>query len=433
MFVKPSSAFVGMPVARRELLRQREEGAVGEVVAVDEEELGLARGRVVELELGSGQRLRHGTTVCVRRAGPHGESVTVRRCRRPSTLAVFCAAALALIVVPGPAVTYIVTQSIDKGRRAGLVSALGIASGGLVHVARRRRRAVGAARLVGDRVHRREARRRRLPDRDRRPAPARPRTRTRSSPRPTADARRRRGRLFVQGAVVNVLNPKTALFFLAFLPQFVDPARGSVAEQVAIFGCLFVVLAVLSDSAYALGAGGARRQAARERSARGGSGARHGRRLRRARRDGGHGEARGVAATERAAAPAPLGLADRARRRARGRRRAAAAGAARRRSRTSARPCARRCASRSPGRRSSELVTRGGTATVVIEVPTLPIPSATPDPRHEAIAATVDELERLGVAQRDDPRRVRPAAAAVGARDRAASSRPSSGGASAAA
>jgi threonine/homoserine/homoserine lactone efflux protein len=51
-----------------------------------------------------------------------------------STLAVFCVAALALIVVPGPAVTYIVTQSIDKGRRAGLVSALGIATGGLVHV-----------------------------------------------------------------------------------------------------------------------------------------------------------------------------------------------------------------------------------------------------------------------------------------------------------
>ena len=58
MFVKPSSAFVGTPVRRRELLRQREERAVGEVVAVDEEELGVARGRVVELELLAGQRLR---------------------------------------------------------------------------------------------------------------------------------------------------------------------------------------------------------------------------------------------------------------------------------------------------------------------------------------------------------------------------------------
>src|SRR5262245_37068655 len=53
----------------------------------------------------------------------------------PSTLAVFCAAALALIVVPGPAVAYIVTQSVDKGRGAGLMSALGVATGGLVHVA----------------------------------------------------------------------------------------------------------------------------------------------------------------------------------------------------------------------------------------------------------------------------------------------------------
>ena len=211
----------------------------------------------------------------------------------PSTLAVFCAAALALIVVPGPAVTYIVTQSIDKGRRAGLVSALGIASGGLVHVVAAVGRAVGAARLVGDRVHGRQARRRRLPDRDRRPAPARAaRGRGRARGERGAGAP---GRLFVQGAVVNVLNPKTALFFLAFLPQFVDPARGSVAGQVAILGCVFVLLAVLSDSTYARRRRGARRKAARRASARGGSGARHGRRLRRARRDGRHREARDVA------------------------------------------------------------------------------------------------------------------------------------------
>jgi threonine/homoserine/homoserine lactone efflux protein len=61
--------------------------------------------------------------------------------------------------------------------------------------------------------------------------------------------------VFAQGVVVAVLNPKTALFFLAFLPQFVDPARGSPTAQILVLGGLFVGLAILSDSAYALLAG----------------------------------------------------------------------------------------------------------------------------------------------------------------------------------
>jgi len=163
-----------------------------------------------------------------------------------ATFALFCAAALALIVVPGPAVTYVVTQSIDKGRSAGLVSALGVACGGLVHVAAAVAglsaliassasaftvvKLAGAAYLVAVGLWRLAAR-----GEDDEQVEAVPVQ-----------------RLFWQGAVVNVLNPKTALFFLAFLPQFVDPARGAVAVQAAVLGAVFVALAVLSDSTYAV-------------------------------------------------------------------------------------------------------------------------------------------------------------------------------------
>jgi threonine/homoserine/homoserine lactone efflux protein len=62
----------------------------------------------------------------------------------------------------------------------------------------------------------------------------------------------RLSRVYRQGVVVNVLNPKTALFFLAFLPQFVDPARGAAWTQILLLGATFVVLALCSDGLYAL-------------------------------------------------------------------------------------------------------------------------------------------------------------------------------------
>jgi threonine/homoserine/homoserine lactone efflux protein len=149
--------------------------------------------------------------------------------------------------VPGPAVTYVVTQSIDKGRSAGLVSALGIASGGLVHVAAATVglsaliassasaftvvKLAGAAYLIALGLWR---------------LAGRGGEETAEQERPATH------RLFVQGAVVNVLNPKTALFFLAYLPQFVDPARGPVSLQAAVLGTVFVAIAVVSDSTYAV-------------------------------------------------------------------------------------------------------------------------------------------------------------------------------------
>jgi threonine/homoserine/homoserine lactone efflux protein len=170
-----------------------------------------------------------------------------------STLAVFSAAALLLLVIPGPAVLYIVAQSVSRGRMAGLVSMLGIQVGGLVHVAAA---AVGLSALV---VHSAVAFSvvkyagatylvflgvRRLLGRDARA-------------REGVLQERRLRSLFAQGIVVNVLNPKTALFFFAFLPQFVDVSRGNVAFQILVLGFVFIGLAVLSDGAYAIAAGSA--------------------------------------------------------------------------------------------------------------------------------------------------------------------------------
>jgi threonine/homoserine/homoserine lactone efflux protein len=169
----------------------------------------------------------------------------------PSTLALFSLASLAMLVFPGPSVLYIVTRSVSQGRRAGIVSMLGIELGGLVHVAAAAiglsallassataftlLKYAGAAYLVYLGV-------RKLLDPD---GEALDGARTGHS----------RRRLFWEGVLVNVLNPKTAMFFLAFLPQFVDPAEGAAALQVALLGGLFIALAIVSDGAYALAAG----------------------------------------------------------------------------------------------------------------------------------------------------------------------------------
>ena len=179
------------------------------------------------------------------------------------TLLVFGAASLAFVMVPGPAVIYIVSRSLAEGRTAGVVSALGIQAGGLLHVLAATVglsallassaagftvvRYAGAAYLVYIGI-------RRILDGD----PGE----DEEGPAPE------RSKLFWQGVVVNALNPKTALFFLAFLPQFVDPERGAVAPQVLVLGACFLVLATLSDSTYALVAGTLRGRLGRSRRVR---------------------------------------------------------------------------------------------------------------------------------------------------------------------
>ena len=165
------------------------------------------------------------------------------------TFVVFAAAALIFALIPGPAVLYVVTRSIGEGRRAGIVSALGIETGNLVHVAAATVglsallmssavaytavQYLGAAYLIYLGV-------RKLLDSDEQAV-------TEHSTRPVALRR-----MYLQGVIVATLNPKTALFFLAFLPQFVDPAAGSVAWQIALLGVLLVAVTAATDIGYAL-------------------------------------------------------------------------------------------------------------------------------------------------------------------------------------
>jgi threonine/homoserine/homoserine lactone efflux protein len=174
-----------------------------------------------------------------------------------STFLLFALASLAFLAIPGPSVFYIVTRSLAQGRRAGVTSMLGVQAGGLVHVVAAAFgvsaiiassataftivKYVGAAYLVLIGLRKLLARAEEEPELELGgPATGR--------------------RLFWQGAIVNVFNPKTALFFLAFLPQFVDPSAGPVAPQMLVLGTLLVGLGVVSDGTYALVAAGAGRR-----------------------------------------------------------------------------------------------------------------------------------------------------------------------------
>ena len=168
-----------------------------------------------------------------------------------STYAVFIATALALLAIPGPAVLYVVTRSIEMGRAGGIASVAGITTGTVVHVtlataglsslilASRTAfdavKYVGAAYLIFLGI-------RRLLTRELEEA---------------ADERAPRTlrRAYTQGVVVNLTNPKTIVFIFAFIPQFVDPNARHVWLQVLVFGLSFALLGFLSDNLYAMAAG----------------------------------------------------------------------------------------------------------------------------------------------------------------------------------
>ena len=167
-----------------------------------------------------------------------------------NSLLVFIAAGLLLNVTPGPDVLYIVGRSIGQGRLAGLVSVLGISTGCLFHVASAALglsalmialplaydavRYAGAAYLVWLGVR----------------AIA-----SKSSPLQVQRVEPERlAQVFRQGVLTNMLNPKVALFFLAFLPQFTDPTRGPVPLQIALLGLIFIGNGTVVCLIYALAA-----------------------------------------------------------------------------------------------------------------------------------------------------------------------------------
>ncbi|MER7133136.1 LysE family translocator [Streptosporangium saharense] len=166
------------------------------------------------------------------------------------TFLVFVVASSALVLIPGPNHLYIAARSIAQGRSGGIASAFGVETGTLVHIAAA---AAGLSYVIARSATlfnvikwagvvylaylglRALFRRHEETSFEARPQPLRA--------------------IFLEGMVVNLLNPKVILFFLAFLPQFVHPEAGSVPLQIVILGVTLLLLGMVSDLVYAVGAG----------------------------------------------------------------------------------------------------------------------------------------------------------------------------------
>ncbi len=168
-----------------------------------------------------------------------------------STMILFITAALVLVFIPGPNSLYIVARSMNQGSGAGIISSLGVQVGTLFHVATaafgvsalllssalafNTVKYAGAAYLIYLGI------------------------KTLLSKENLVQTEKIKedslSRVFYQGFIVQLLNPKTALFFFSFLPQFVNVERGAVELQILFFGAVLVVLGFFSDTIYAVLAG----------------------------------------------------------------------------------------------------------------------------------------------------------------------------------
>ena len=166
----------------------------------------------------------------------------------PSQLYLFLIASFALLITPGPAVLYIVARSINQGRMAGIVSVLGVETANFFHASAAALglsallvssalafdlvKYLGAAYLIYLGV------RKIISKKDEATA--------------KLSQQQNLSRIYTQGFVVNIFNPKTALFFFAFLPQFVNTSNGNVALQMFLLGIMFVVMGTITDGCYAV-------------------------------------------------------------------------------------------------------------------------------------------------------------------------------------
>lgn len=167
----------------------------------------------------------------------------------PQLFILFLLASLVLLLTPGPAVLYIMSKSIEQGKKAGLVSVLGIGVGNLVHVTAAAFgfsliimksivlftaiKIIGAGYLIylGIKAIRQKSG---------------------FNFEQVEKTELNVKKTFIDGIIVNVFNPKTALFFLAFIPQFINVAYGNILFQTIFYGASFTLLALLSDAIYVL-------------------------------------------------------------------------------------------------------------------------------------------------------------------------------------